>query len=473
MELMGYTAQIVQIKNRRNKTIRTETKWETPEVNPKNKVSNTLNDLVFESYPAATLKKTAGATLQAIWREAIANTKSKNLRMFVDIFTRLQKLLELFYPSENTLATSTTAWREPLLKKYGKDSDIYEQSIHILGISRERSIARRKEYTAKVREATKKRGDVVKYTQDQIFSVIDACNSSNNPLDFIIAVCLCTGSRLIEVLRISAYSTVPDKPDYIKLTGIAKDKETRGVDAASTKVIVKPVVRLSPGRIVQMVQEIRAKWDFTHADNKKATAKMDGPVNRRLQDFFGKADQNLPESKKTTAHKLRHIYASLSYQLYGEPRGVAENEYIREVLGHDSNEVSVAYQNIVVDVPGSKRNLDKNLPSDIRYKLGEIEHDLKGNEEDHKEMKNDIKNVTVELDRQIANANLIDVEFPQFINPKRIRLSKAAKLDRLRKLDQALHDAGIRATQATFKRYSYGSSIIQEYYRHHRPEEFE
>jgi integrase len=467
MELLGYTEEKKVIKN---KTV--ETTWSPPATPPKNKVSKTLNDAIKRHYPDAVIKKTSAATLLDVWKNVIQVSISQNLRMFMDIFRRLQELLEYFYTAEGTLATATTAWRKPIIKRYGEGSDIYKQSIFILGISRERSLARRAEYTAKVREATKQRGNKIKYTQEHIFSVIDACNESTNPQDFVIAVCLCTGSRLIECIKVSEYSTVSDKPQYIKLYGIAKDKQNRNKieddddDVVIVKkTIVKPVLRLSPLRIVEMVKKIREHWKLKNVDNATATSKVDSGVNRRLQDFFGHVDAAAPDTKKTTAHKLRHIYASLAYQLYGEPYGVAENEFVREVLGHDSNEVSVAYQSIVVDVPGSKRNQDRNLPSDIRYKLGELQHDLKDNEKEHQEMKGDIKNVETELNRTIAEAQMIDLQFPQFANPKRIRLSKEAKLERIAKLDKSLSDAGIHATQALFKKYGYGSSLIHDYYR--------
>lgn len=463
MELLGYTKVDTPTKQR-GRVVGTEKKWEPPENPPKNKKSETLNEIIQSHYPEAEIRRTSAKTLLLIWNKMVSETRGSNLRSFMELFRLLQPILESFYPNESTLSTSTTAWRKPILEKFGNNSEIYKQSTYVLGISRERSLARRKEYTDKVREATRSRGKMVKYTQEQIFEVIDSCDQSSNELDYIIAVLLCTGSRLIEAIKLSAYTEAPGKPGYIKLVGIAKDRATKS--APSVKSIVKPVIRLTPRRIIEMVQTIRSRWNLSFAENSAATALLDGPVNRRLADFFGETDADMPETKKTTAHRLRHIYASLSYQLYGAPEGVAENEWVREVLGHDSNEVSVAYQSVVVELPGKK-----SIPSDIRYQIGELEHEAKNNKEEHAEIKKDVKEVATELNRQISNASVIDVEFPELANPKRIRLSTEAKLDRLRRLDQALHDAGIRMSQRLAKKYKFGSSTVSSYWKV-RPEVF-
>lgn len=475
MELQGYTETEVPIKDKRNRITGHRTEWEPPENPPRNKVSQTLTDLILEHFPDAVVRKSSAATLLKVWEQAVGSARGNDtpahVRAMMRIFASLQKLLTGFYTAEGSLATQVVKWRKPVLLKYGDNSEIYKQSIYILGIGRERSLARRQEYTEKVRTAAKTRGGKVKYYSDQIFGVIDKANESKNPVDWIIAVLLATGSRLIECIKVSQYSTVDGQPEMIHLKGVAKDKAarvgTKGRPPVSTKEITKPVLRLTPARVVELVQNIRSQWDFSFQDNKFATGKIDPMVNRRLQDYFGETDTTLPESKKTTAHKLRHIYASLSYQLYGAAEGIPEGEWVREVLGHDSADVSVAYQSIVVVL--SDTLPEGTAPEDVRYKVSEISHDMKENREEHKQMQKDILDVEKELNVQIAEAKMIPLEFPQYANPRRVRLSKQAKLERLADLDRALADAGIHAIQRTFRRYNYGSSTIAEYYKIRTP----
>jgi hypothetical protein len=473
-ELAGDTLEIEVFRNRKGKRTGVQKQWIPPTKVPSRRNSKILNAMIKQSYPDTPARQTSAALLLEVWKDVVESTKGSNLRTFMQIFNILQKLLQAFYSNEGTLAASVTAWRKPIRDKYQDHSDIYKQSMYVLGISRERSLARREDYQNRVRASVKTRGQRIKYKLDQILSVIDTCNSSTNELDYIIAVLLCTGSRLIECIKVSEYSLVNGEPGMIKLLGVAKDRTAAKArrdeikeddDVIMQKSVVKPVIRLTPQRIIWMVGAIRLKWDFSALSNSQATAKVDGAVNRRLKDYFGDTDASIPTTKATTSHKLRFIYANLSYKLYGEPQQIPEGEWVRSVLAHDSGDVSLIYQQILVEVPGDKK---KVVPDDVRLKLTEIQHDLKENKEEHIELKSDITEVTEALDRGIAEAQAIPLEYSSLANPKRVRLSEPKKLELLEALDHKYSDIGQRFTQKLAKKYGYGSTIIQTYWSRRR-----
>lgn len=466
-ELKGYTYElIVTGKGRSRKEYYQEY---PPEKTPRFQKSDVMEDLIDIYYPETIREekqkqlKTSAKRLLEAWQLDFAGFKKKpSLKRMNTIFDMIQPILQVLYANENTFAVAATTWRAPIKKMFGDKSEEYKQSIYKLGISQERSIAMKQKYKEDVRQGVRTRGSRVKYSLEHILGVIDAASTSNNPVDNIIAVLLCTGSRLIECIKVSQYELVPDQADYIKLVGVAKtrtNQEGNEQEVRVKKTIVKPVIRITPQRIIEMVQNIRAAYNLQFVSNAQATGKVNSSVNRKLkEDYFAEVDAKLPETKQTTAHKLRYLYAQIAYYLYGKPESIPENEFVREVLGHDSGEVSLTYQQILVNMG------EVIIPSDYRLKLNELRQDTNEIKQDLKETKKEIDGVKIELNKGIEKANKIHVQFPEYVNSKRLRLSTEEKMNRLRQLDQALQNAGLRVTQKLMKKYGYGSRTVQVYY---------
>lgn len=427
-----------------------------PEKKPKNRKSDIIEDLIDSYYPGTPTRNSTAQRLLEVWKTDLSKEEYPLVNI-KNTFILLQPILEALYPKMETMATSATSWRKPILEKYGRSSEEYKLSIYRLGISREESISMKVKYKENVRALVKSRGDRVKYTFQHILDVIDEAAASDHPILQIIAVLLTTGSRLIECIKVTSYELPRDEPGYmIKLSGIAKDRATS--KGTTPKSIVKPVIRIAPRKVIELVQNIRATFNLSLVSNAQATAKVDRSVNKMLGDLFSEVDAKLPETKRTTAHKLRFIYAQIAYHLYGKPANIPENEFVREVLGHDSGEVSLTYQQILVDFG------EVTIPSDYKVKLRELKHDTSELKKEQKEMKKDIIEVKSELNKSIDEAKKINVQFPEYVNSRRIRLSKEEKLNRLRQLDTALRNAGLPFSQKLAKKYGYGSTIIQDYW---------
>jgi len=435
-----------------------------PTAPPRLKRSDLLDELVVFHFPnlrdeverMAGAKGVAANVLFLAWDYAIKNGPRRgSVEAFGTLFELVQPFLEMFYPNRNSLATSATRWRTPIKEKYGEKSEIYTQSVWILGITREESIKMKEDYKEATRRAVRDRGDP-KFTMEEVYNAIDVTSNTDNPVDNIIAVMLAVGSRMIEVIKISEYTAMDD--GRIKIYKLAKmrganDDET--VEGVLNVTVYRPVLRISAEKVVELVKNIRKMHNFKRMKNKEATGKVNGNVNKLMKTLF-----KIP----ITGHKSRYLWGSLAWELYGN--GVPQAEWVREMYHHSSADTTLTYLKFQVETPKFK------VPEELRARVGGLEVDTENLKTEQKSLKDEVKTIEKELNTQIANANMVDLQFPQYANPKRLRLSTDAKLERIRKLDKALADIGIHAIQKTFKKYGWGSSIVQEYYKI-RPESFD
>ncbi len=148
----------------------------------------------------------------------------------------IQDIITFLYPNHETLHVYSIKWRRPIADRFGKKTEIYRQSVYQLGLSREESLKRRDDYTKKIRRNARKR--VVKFTQQEVFDAIDHCIRVGKFGHQVAAVMLATGSRLVEVLKISEFNFVESgDQNTIRIDGIAKNK--------GDKLIERPLIRLT------------------------------------------------------------------------------------------------------------------------------------------------------------------------------------------------------------------------------------
>lgn len=428
-----------------------------PEQTPKMKHSDLIESLIETYFPNVKISRGTSNVLRAAFISAVGKTplptqrqkRELLLKLYLNIFELLQPLLEKLYPNRATLASISTSWRKPLKAMYGENSEIYVESIYKLGITREESIKMKTDYKKSVRKSVRESDKAPKFTLEEVYHAIDKSAVSDNPLDNIIAVQLACGSRLIEVIKISDFVPAED-PTMIQIEKVAKDKG----DDVEERVFLRPVIRISAEKVIEMVEKIRSMHNFQQMSNSVATSKVISGVNKGIKQYF---------KQDITSHKCRYLYASVAWQLYG--KGVPQAEYIRALYGHRSADTTLTYLQYVVHVPGFK------LPEDLLTKVDELQIDTAAIKKEQIALKGDVQDIKKNINRDIADRSMIPVRFPEFVNPKRLRLSTAAKLQLLRELDRSFNDSGQRMTQKDAKRYGFGSSIIQTYW-HGRPENF-
>jgi hypothetical protein len=434
-ELEGYTFKTSKKGCGKKKTV-TEIEA-TPLQAPKYRVSPTLTNIILTFYPHAMVKRTAASTLQQIWEEELLQSMNDTVQTYVKIYELLQPFLGKFYLTEGGLSVGATIWRKPIKSKFGEKNDIYVQSVHILGLSQERSLAKRAEYKAEIQNRTSNR-KADKYTRDFIYSVIDDAAQSSNPMKNLVAVLLATGSRTIEATRISTYEKVEGSDECVKVIGVAKDTE---VDLV--KVMIRPLIRLQVDKVLELISTVRKLHDFEKMTNKEASQAITSGLSKTVFDYFDILDILAGDSqtniKKTTPHKLRHMWASLAYQLHGGV--VPEQEWIRSMLGHSSGDTSLSYTQIVVS-------------------LEPIEGIPVATISDCREISAAVPNV---LERETTSE--IKMKYPQFSNPLRVRIGKDKQMDLLRELDRAYDSDSLQMRQSDAREHRFGSCLVSAYWK--------
>lgn len=257
--------------------------------------------------------------LLGMWCEWVRDADEDDI---LKAYSHVQRILETLYPNRDSFHVYSIKWRRPVGDRFGKKSDIYYQSLVQLGLTKEESLKRRADYEKKVRHNARNR--VERFSKRQVFDAVALCWDVKDLGHQVAAVMLATGSRLIEVLKVSKYS-VTDDPGVIKVEGIAKNWRP--------KTMMRPLLGLTGEQVVNAVNWVRSYKDFAKMENQDAKTAAITHVTAVLRSVFPGHD--------ITSHKCRYIWASLAWQLYGSD--VPQQEWVRDMLGHESGDVSLVY----------------------------------------------------------------------------------------------------------------------------------
>ena len=170
-----------------------------------------------------------------------------------------------------------------------------------------------------------------------------------------IALLLSVGSRLIELLKVSNYEAIENKPNQIRVSNFAKK---RGLVAGS---IDKPLLGLTSQEFLDGVTFIRSFIDKKQG-NAKVTSLWDAKLNQEVRATRG--------LEQCSVKDLRAIYANAAFKLHAPKSGPdvpSSTAYISQVLGHDQRSLTTAlsYQGINIRMPIQHENtLDS---TDVSY----------------------------------------------------------------------------------------------------------
>ena len=147
-----------------------------------------------------------------------------------------------------------------------------------------------------------------------------------------VLVLMCTGSRLIEVLRVTTFTTLTDQPQHIQVHELAK----RG----SNRTVQRPVWFLTPPVIVQMVRRIQ---QHVQSECQRLGYACDDDLNKRITNTFdpiinAKLQQHLPGA---TTRNCRDIYVNITRQLHA-PERESIVRWAATVLGHQDGMLHAA-----------------------------------------------------------------------------------------------------------------------------------
>lgn len=375
----------------------------------KNSIS--LNKALKKEYPAFSKDKASSkALLLKIWNFTIAQTtQAKISATWLKLFKSLDRILKTLFQNENTLEIVCTEFRKNIKLKFGNSSEIYKQSIYNLGVSQERSQQRKQEYVAKVKERNNERGKLQLINADDIIAIIEKLKNSTDPYEKSLAVLLATGSRSVELFKISEYSIVEGNENRIIVRKIAKDRKQTDV------IIKRPLVGLTNLEVVKLVDEIRNELKLDNLTNQKITSRTNTPLNKAFAEWI----QPLITGFKISSHKTRYIYAQIAYILYGKPAKIPEESYINEILAHASANSTKSYLGINIQFK------DRVKPPPIK-----------------------------------------DIELDQFSNSHRRTMNAEKKIQAVIEALKALKEKNIKLTQRELRaQLNYGGNIMSAAYK--------
>ena len=261
------------------------------------------------------------------WDEWVQNEKTDE-KQILEALPDVQRALLVLYPNKETLHVNSIKWRSPIAARFGKKTEMHRQSIYELGLTREESLARRENYTKKIREQARNRR--VTFTKAQIFAAIE---TRANSVDFgsnVLAICLATGARVVEALKVTKFEPSPLGDNYIRINGVAKSK--------THKIIDRPILYLNSTQLLELIARTRKYKNFAKMTNDEVKEAAIIKVNKAMRALF-------PD---LTAHKSRYIWASLAWRLNAEH--IPQQEWVREMLGHETADVSLTYLMYFCDI---------------------------------------------------------------------------------------------------------------------------
>lgn len=404
------------------------------------KNSQTLNKALRKEYTLFK-DKSSKKLLSRIWSFTLASTAKPRegtiSRIWIRLYKSLDRIIKALYENENTMESVCTEFRKVVRAKFGDNSEIYKQSIYNMGVTQQRSKERKEEYSAKVKVRNASRATLQPIYVEDVLTAIEKLKRSNDPYEQSLAVLLATGSRSIELFKVSKYYEVKDDESTITVKGIAKDK---GKNDLKNVVLTRNLVGLTGEEVVDLVHEIRDELDL-----KGSNAKISNATNTALNKAFQKNIQPLAPDFQMTSHKCRYIAGNVSYLLYGKPKKIPYESYLQEQYGHLSGESTKSYLGINVQF---RKKVIQKAPDDIKVLF----------EREIKEMKEQVANCCPDKAQS--------VDLTEFKNSNRRKMEVEEKVKAVVGALKLLKEKQIKMTQRELRAIlGYSAGTMTEGYQ--------
>ena len=227
-------------------------------------------------------------------------------------------------------------------------------------------------------------------------------------LQKVLLVQLATGSRFIEVLKISDFYGPGDIPGgaeairdhHIVVHKVAKTKAKRGkyvafYDAAKEdakdqdlsdeplerQLPPKPTLFIPPSMVRYLVYKIirpavkkvvEAKWGKGHVPtNVELTGEFNTKANKLLRAQFSTTIDDEKHTAIKGTHTLRKIYANLSYDMYSD-KVMSKNAWITRVLGHEPTSVTTSLSYTGLNVKQGAPEVEDRAATDRINELQQV-----------------------------------------------------------------------------------------------------
>jgi hypothetical protein len=142
---------------------------------------------------------------------------------------------------------------------------------------------------------------------------------------------LATGSRMIEVIKISKYVSV-ESNKMLSILDAAKG-------SADRKIIPNCIRSV---RVVELVDTIRA------ALHDQLNGKTNVEINNSLNKVINQRIEYIFQNKDMSSHILRRVAAEWNHITYG--KNSVRTAYVKKFLGHVNINSTMPYLNILIDI---------------------------------------------------------------------------------------------------------------------------
>lgn len=406
-----------------------------------------LREFVSQNFPEIPVsKKSTIPSLSDKLIEYIYNNASQ--KQIRDSFNVIRGIINEQSPNLNQRAKRFTSFRKLLKQRFGNNHPLVSEHKK-KGMTFEDHASRNKTQ-AKVRN--QKLSNQVTVDEKDIMAILNETFSSDDVFDNIIALQLATGARFIEAVKLSTFKKIPNEPNMIEVSGIAKKRSEDDLE------LKRPLLGLSPDEVIELSKRIRKilKREYPsirNASNDDITKTLINNVNNRLKKY------NIDGVK--SSHDLRRLYVNLSYKNLPtrERKRLDKGLFIANTLGHSNMMSAPNYRNIRVQ----KSKFKINNQEDIEKKIQQIdETDIRQdseiqNIEDELKLEPDIADRT--RSHRIVKLTNKNGEVVSIFD--KISAQRGLAVDRAKDIMKQMYENKVKITEEILKKqFNIGSNTI-------------
>lgn len=263
----------------------------------------------------------------------------------------VQKLMGALYPKIGTRHVYNKQVRDAYKLYDDYNLDIYKQACKVIHITKKEHAGIKNGYAKTVYDRHKQQVGV---SYNDVMDFIETHKDSTDWRMLTLVIGVSTGSRLIEILRVSDFQENTGYFKLIKVIGLAKDKGYESADVLrddkGRRMLIKPTVGLTAKEVIHIVSSLRhslsieRNWNLgtlpdgtetkgVDKTNSEITRSVSKGLQAKVRSYF---DQSL------TFHKLRAMYAEMAYMEDPLNERMTKTSYFSTVLGHRPNSLQTA-----------------------------------------------------------------------------------------------------------------------------------
>ena len=297
---------------------------------------------------------TPSAAIRQLVADHIDELKTPN-----EPLTKLSIIVKSLYGNISTQEALFANIRNIIREKFGVDSKQAKMSMTKMGVDVAEKQASITEQRLKL---VRRNENLTQFDVNDILRIIDSASSSQDVHDNIIAVMLAVGSRSYEAIKLSKFKPTAN-PYEVEVTGFAKTSKTEA------KMLIRPTIKLTASEVIALVNNYREKLNLT-GTAAAVTNRYNATINRRIKKLFGRDD--------VTSHTLRKIYGNLSYEMYANKSKISLSAWLKNVLGHDDDNMtaSLNYSQVSVTDSTLKPPSGSDTEKDLKLKLQRVEQQI-------------------------------------------------------------------------------------------------